>query len=142
MSINQVVLSGRLGRDPEMRYTQSGKAVVSFSIAVDRRGKDAGADWFTIQAWERLAELCNEFLTKGSKVTVVGRLTTREWEGKDGGKRTATEVVATDVDFGPRAQAQGEPGPAKASGGEYSPRHVVAKAKPAGGYDDDKLVPF
>lgn len=129
MAINQVVLSGRLGRDPEMRYTTSGKAVVNFSIAVDRRGKDAGADWFTIQAWERLAELCGEYLTKGSKVTVVGRLQNREWEGKDGGKRTATEIVATDVDFGPRQTTEAAARPAPQDDPthpKYRPRHTNA----------------
>lgn len=97
-SINQVILMGRLTRDPEMRTTPSGKNVTSFSLAVDRAGQDDSADFFDITAWEKLGELINQYLSKGRRCLVQGRLTYRQWE-QDGQKRSKVEVVATDVTF-------------------------------------------
>lgn len=97
-SINQVILMGRLTRDPEMRTTPSGKNVTSFSLAVDRAGQDDSADFFDITAWEKLGELVNQYLSKGRRCLVQGRLTYRQWE-QDGQKRSKVEVVATDVTF-------------------------------------------
>lgn len=97
-SINQVILMGRLTRDPEMRTTPSGKNVTSFSLAVDRAGQDDSADFFDITAWEKLGELVNQYLSKGRRCLVQGRLTYRQWE-QEGQKRSKVEVVATDVTF-------------------------------------------
>lgn len=103
--LNKVMIIGNLGRDPEMRYTPSGKPVTSFSVAVSRiRNKPEGervevTDWFNVVAWDRLAEICSQYLTKGSLVYVEGRLETRSWEGENGQKHYRTEVVATDVNI-------------------------------------------
>jgi single-strand DNA-binding protein len=96
---------GRLGADPEMRYTPSGVAVTNFRVAVNRRPRRSDdrqeqreeTDWFTVVAWERLAETCNQYLKKGSRVYLEGRLQTRSWETQDGQKRYATEIVANDM---------------------------------------------
>lgn len=99
-SINQVILLGRLTRDPEERSTQSGKTVVTFSIAVDRAGKDAGADFFEVTAWEKLGELVIQYLHKGRPCVVQGRLRQETWDDKESGKkRSKVAVVATDVTF-------------------------------------------
>jgi len=99
-SINQVILMGRLTRDPEMRTTTTGKTIASFSIAVDRGGQDDQADFFDVTAWEKLGELVNQYLTKGRRCLVQGRLRQDSWDDKETGKkRTRIEVVATDVTF-------------------------------------------
>ena len=108
-SLNKVMLIGRLTRDPEMRYTPSGQPVTSFSIATNRyaSGPDGEkrefTDYHNIVAWNigkrNLAELVAQYLKKGSSCYVEGRLQTRSWEGQDGQKRRATEVVANDVQF-------------------------------------------
>ncbi|MCI0477219.1 MAG: single-stranded DNA-binding protein, partial [Anaerolineales bacterium] len=101
--LNKVMIIGNLGRDPEMRYTPSGKPVTSFSVAVSRtRNKPEGerieiTDWFNVVAWDRLAEICSQYLTKGSMVYVEGRLETRSGDGDNGQKHYRTEVVASDV---------------------------------------------
>lgn len=103
------MLIGRLTRDPEMRYTPSGAAVTNFSIATNRYGSDSSGErkeyteFHNVVAWNQgkrnLAELCAQFLRKGSMVYVEGRLQTRSWEGQDGQKKSRTEVVVTDVEF-------------------------------------------
>jgi len=99
-SVNQVILMGRLTRDPESRTTPSGKTVTSFSLAVDRGGSDDGADFFEITAWEKLGELVAQYLTKGRRALVQGRLRQDSWEDKETGKkRSSVNVVATDVTF-------------------------------------------
>lgn len=101
--LNKVMIIGNLGKDPEMKYTQQGTPITSFSVAVSRtwKGPDGSSqeetEWFRVVAWERLAEQCNEFLRKGRKVFIEGRLKTREWTGQDGQKRFTTEVVATSM---------------------------------------------
>lgn len=97
-AINQVILMGRLTRDPEMRTTPSGKSVTSFSLAVDRPGNDDSADFFDITAWEKTGELVNQYLSKGRRCLVQGRLSFRSWE-QDGQKRSKVEVIANDVTF-------------------------------------------
>ncbi len=103
--LNKVMIIGNLGRDPEMRYTPSGKPVTSFSVAVSRSWvKPEGertetTDWFNVVAWGRLAEICSQYLTKGSMVYVEGRLETRSWEAENGQKHFRTEVVASDVNI-------------------------------------------
>jgi single-strand DNA-binding protein len=100
-SLNKVILIGNVGRDPEMRYLQSGEPVTTFSLATNRRwtGQDGQlreeTEWHNIVAWRKLAEQCNEFLTKGRKVYIEGRLQTRSWEDQaTGQKRYRTEIVA------------------------------------------------
>lgn len=89
----------RVGAQNALRRTQSGKAVTSFPIAVDRDGKDAGTDWFDVVAWERTAEFAAQYCAKGRKVVVDGRLQARDWTDKDGNKRRAVEIIANSVYF-------------------------------------------
>jgi single-strand DNA-binding protein len=101
--LNKVQIIGNLGRDPEMRYTPNGKPVTSFTVAVSRSWlKPEGervekTEWFNVVAWERLAEICNQYLTKGSAVYVEGRLETRSWEAENGQKHFRTEIIANEV---------------------------------------------
>lgn len=112
--LNKVMIIGNLGRDPEMRYTPSGKPVTSFSVAVSRSYMKAEGertevtDWFNVVAWGRLAEICSQYLTKGSTVYVEGRLETRSWEGDNGQKHYRTELVANDVNILERKGRQGD----------------------------------
>jgi single-strand DNA-binding protein len=104
-SLNKVMIIGNLGRDPELRYTQRGTAVCNFTVAVNRPGRsdESGqrsedeTEWFSVVAWDKLAETCSQFLQKGRKVYVEGRLQTRTWEGPDGQQRSRVEVVATQM---------------------------------------------
>ncbi|HEX5440890.1 MAG TPA: single-stranded DNA-binding protein [Ktedonobacterales bacterium] len=103
--LNKIMLIGNLGRDPELSYTPSGKAIAKFSLAVSRRRRDESGEqreetqWFNIVAWERLAETCNNYLHKGSKVYIEGRMTSRKYTDKDGVERTAWEVTATEMEM-------------------------------------------
>jgi len=109
MNLNKVMLIGRLTRDPEMRYTPSGAPVTTFSLATNRYGqgtdgeKKEYTDYHNVVAWNigkrNLAEICGQYLHKGSLVYVEGRLQTRSWEGQDGQKRKTTEINATEVQF-------------------------------------------
>jgi len=102
-SLNKAILIGNLTRDPELKYTPQGTAVCTFGIATNRQWTtDAGekkdeADFHNIVAWAKLAEICSQFLTKGRKVYVEGRLQTRSWQGQDGTQRTTTEIVISDM---------------------------------------------
>ena len=99
-SINQVILLGRLTRDPEQRTTSTGKTIASFSLAVDRGGDSDAADFFNVTAWEKLGELVMQYLAKGRRVLVQGRLRQDSWDDKETGKkRSRVEVTATDVTF-------------------------------------------
>lgn len=100
--LNKVMLIGRLGSDPEMRYTTNGVAVANLRIATDspvKRGDEweTETEWHRIVAWNRLAEFCGEYLSKGRLVYVEGRLRTRSWEDQEGNKRWTTEIVARDI---------------------------------------------
>ena len=103
MSLNKCMIIGNLGRDPEMRYTPSGQAVTQFTVAVNRNYKDQQGErqeeteWFRVVAWGQQAEFAAEYLRKGAKVFVEGRLQTRQWEGQDGQKRYTTELVANTI---------------------------------------------
>lgn len=128
--INQVILMGRLTRDPETRTTPSGKSVTSFSLAVDRVGQDDQADFFDVTAWERTGELVQQYLTKGRRALVQGRLRQDSWDDKETGKkRTRVEVVASDVTFldGPSGDNGGSAGaaPAPASSRKKSDDVVI-----------------
>lgn len=101
--INKIVLIGRLGADPDLRYTPQGTPVIKFDIAVNRPYKDANGvretDWFTIIAWRQLAELCGQYLRKGSQVAIDGRLQTRVYDNKEGQKVKTYEITAENVQF-------------------------------------------
>ncbi|MBI2304111.1 MAG: single-stranded DNA-binding protein [Chloroflexi bacterium] len=105
VGLNKIMIIGNLGADPEMRFTANGKPVTSFRLAVSRNftGPDGErrqeTEWFQVIAWDRLAETCNQFLNKGRRAYVEGRLRTRSWEGQDGQRRFSTEVVANTVLF-------------------------------------------
>jgi single-strand DNA-binding protein len=127
-SINQVILMGRLTRDPEQRTTTSGKTIASFSIAVDRGGQDDAADFFNITAWEKLGELVMQYLSKGRRVLVQGRLRQDTWDDKETGKKQSRiEVTATDVTF--LDSANGE-------GGSSAPR----SSAPSSSKSDDVVI--
>lgn len=101
--LNKVLLIGRLGRDPEMRYTPSGRPVTTFSLATSRSWNTSEGErrteteWFTVVAWGSLAEICKQYLIKGQQVYVEGRLQTRHWEDGEGNKHSATEIVANEM---------------------------------------------
>ena len=100
--MNKVFLIGNLSKDPELRTTNIGTSVCTFSIAVNRRKDKDGnstADFFSIVAWRQLAELCGKYLAKGRKVSVVGELQNRSYEANDGTKRHVTEIVANEIEF-------------------------------------------
>lgn len=118
--INQVILMGRLTRDPETRTTPSGKSVTSFSLAVDRMGQDDQADFFDVTAWEKTGELVQQYLAKGRRVLVQGRLRQDSWDDKETGKkRSRVEVTATDVTFldGPSGDGGGNAAPSSGASG-------------------------
>lgn len=121
--MNKVILVGRLARDPEVRYTQSGKATASFALAVSRfsgSGQNNTADFIPIVCWEKLAEICGNNLIKGRQILVEGRMQVRNYEGKDGVKRYVTEVVAQNIEFldskQTRPENEGFGAPAQTSG--------------------------
>ncbi len=141
-SINQVILMGNLTRDPELRTTPSGQSVCSFSLAVNRswQGQDGSqqdaVDYFDITAWGKLGELVNQYLAKGRKCLVQGRLSQRSWE-QEGQKRSKVEVVASDVTFLDGGGAGGE------GGGSSAPRSSSSSRKkdePAVEEIDDKPI--
>jgi single-strand DNA-binding protein len=125
-SVNRVILIGNLGRDPELRYTQSGSAVANFTLATNERWRDKDGnnqertEWHRIVVWGRTAENCAQYLQKGRPVYIEGRLQTREWEDKDGNKRNTTEINALNVQFlGGRGGPGGggdDPGPSDPGG--------------------------
>ena len=107
--LNRIIIMGRLTRDPELRRTQNGTAVTSFSLAVDRDFKnketgETGVDFIDCVAWRSTAEFVNNYFTKGRMAVVEGRLQIRDWTDKDGGKRRSAEVVADNVYFGDRRE--------------------------------------
>ena len=134
MSLNKVLLIGNLTRAPELRYTPSGTAVADLRMAVNRNYSTQSGEkreetcFLTVVVWGKQAETCGEYLDKGSQIFVEGRLQTRDWEGKDGQKRTVTEVVAERVQFlgrgksaTPAAVPAAEPFSEEASGDEDVP---------------------
>jgi single-strand DNA-binding protein len=97
--VNVVTLIGNLATDVELKELAQGKRVASFVLAVDRAGKDGGADFVRISVWDRQAELCRQFLHKGDRVALEGRLRSRSWQAPDGTRRSAVEVVASRIQF-------------------------------------------
>ncbi len=114
--LNKIMLIGNLGRDPEMTYTPTGTPITKFTMAVSRRrrNRDTGENteetqWFSVVAWERLAETCNQYLHKGSKVYIEGRMNSRKYTDKDGIERTVWDVTATDMQMlDSRSASQGD----------------------------------
>ncbi len=119
--MNVVTLIGNLATEVELREVGSDKKVASFLLAIDRGGREAGADFVSVSAWDRQAELCAEYLGKGRRVAVDGRLRSRSWE-EDGKRRTAVEVVARHVEFLGRSPRGGE----GTTGAEVIPFESVA----------------
>ena len=103
-SVNRIIIIGNLGGDPEMRFTPAGQPVTSFNVATNRAYTTNGerkeeTEWFTVVAWSKLAELCNQYLSKGQLVYVEGRLHSHSWDGQDGQKHFRNEIIATTVTF-------------------------------------------
>jgi len=145
--VNRVILVGRLGRDPEMRQTGSGTPVTNFSVATNETWnaqngeRQERTEWHNIVTWNKLAEICNEYLSKGQLVYIEGRLQTREWDDRDGNKRRTTEVVASGMRMlSPRSQ-EDRPGQpvGVAEGGQ--PVGVAEEEKMDSGLTDDD-IPF
>ena len=149
--LNKIILMGRLTRDPELRRTQSGTAVTSFSLAVDRdfksQGGDKETDFIDIGAWRNTAEFVSKYFTKGRMAVVEGRLQIRDWTDRDGGKRRSAEVIAENVYFG---DSKREGGSDYSSAPAYSAPYsgYAAPAAPGGHSDfaeigeEDGELPF
>jgi len=144
-SINKVILVGRLGRDPEMKYTASGTPFCRFSIATDEGWTDKASgektektEWHNIVVWDKLAEICNNYLAKGRMVYIEGSLQTREWDDQEGNKRKTTEVRARDmVLLGGPPGGGGEGG-----GGARRPSSGTESGGGSGGPITDDDIPF
>jgi len=122
--LNKVMIIGHLGRDPEMRYTPSGKPVTTFTVAVSRSWnsgdgeRHSETEWFNVVAWGNLAETCKQYLTKGQLVYIEGRLQTRHWDDKEGQKRSTVELVANEMTFLSERRESGNHETAPAAGEE------------------------
>jgi single-strand DNA-binding protein len=146
--INKVIIIGRLGNDPEIRYTPSGSAVANFSVATSDTWKDKTTgekkertEWHRIVAWDKLGENCGKYLSKGRQVYVEGRLQTRSYDDKEGVKRYTTEIVAQDVQFLGSGNRDNEGG-GRPGGGSAGPRDDFGGGpgpRSSGGDDD---IPF
>lgn len=132
-SINKAIIIGSLGRDPETRYSPSGDAITTFSVATSETWKDKEGvkqektEWHNVVAYRKLAEICGEYLKKGSSVYLEGKIATRQWE-KDGVKRYATEIIIDTM------QMLG--GKDNSSSGDSAPKQSKPQSKPAGNFDD------
>jgi single-strand DNA-binding protein len=162
MSVNKVILVGRLGRDPETRYTSGGQAVANFSIATDETYKDRNGErqkrteWHKIVVWAKQAEIAQQYLKKGSLIFLEGRIQSREWQDKEGQKRTSFEIVASNFRMlGGRGDAAAAG--AAAGGGASAPRSsddfeshapsddpfaAGSSSAPAGPEISDEDIPF
>src|SRR5215212_8332286 len=150
MAFSKVMIIGNLGRDPEMRYTPSGRQVTEFSVAVTHRGRDQatgewadlGTDWFRVTVWGDRAERAAEEFRKGNRVFVEGRFRTREYDAKDGTKRTSLEITADNVIALERKSRDEDGGGEFGSAGPSSAPRPAGAGAPAsrggggGGYDD------
>jgi single-strand DNA-binding protein len=134
-SVNKVILIGNLGRDPEIRFTASGAPVCNFSLATNEQWKDKNGqkqertEWHRIVVWGKQAEICKEYLAKGRQVYVEGNLQTREWNDREGNKRTTTEIRAARIQLlgrpdGTRGEAAGEPPGGAEPDTEYSDNDI------------------
>jgi single-strand DNA-binding protein len=147
--VNKVILVGHVGKDPEVRYTTTGSAVVQFSLATNEPfrtddGKwEERAEWHRVVAFERLAERCSQYLSKGMLVYVEGRIRTRQWEDQQGNKRYNTEIVAREIEFlqGLGQARQGESIVPGDSGQSATAKSLNAQLPPASGPPEDD-IPF
>lgn len=147
--INKVLLIGRLGTNPEVRYTTNGGAVANFNLATneswtDKAGqKQERTEWHKVVVWGKMAELCGQYLTKGRQAYVEGRLQTREWSDKEGGKRYTTEIVAQNVQF---LGGAGERPSTGAAANDFAPTTgfdgALGSEQPMTGGMSDEEVPF
>jgi single-strand DNA-binding protein len=134
--VNKAILIGRLGKDPEVRYTPDGTMVTNFNLATDEQWKDKSGEkvqkteWHRIVTFGKLAEICGNYLVKGKLIFVEGRIQTRSWEDKDGVKRFTTEIVANDM------KMLDSKGQAKADG------HSTDAVNPGSGNGPEEDVPF
>ena len=142
VGLNKMMVIGYLGTDPEMRYTTNGKPVTSFRLATSRayRADDGErreeTEWFTVVAWDRLAEQCNQYLTKGRRAYIEGRFRSRKWEGQDGQPRSVNEIIANSILFlDPLGGGDQTP---QVSGGDQTPQET---GDPSSAIDPDDL-PF
>lgn len=135
--LNKIIIMGRLAKDPELRRTNSGTAVTSFTLAVDRDFKEQDGsvetDWIDVVAWKSTAEFVSKYFAKGGMAIVVGRLQIRDWTDKDGNKRRSAEVVADRVYFG-GAKRDGESG--------YTPAYEAPRTERFAEIEDDGSLPF
>lgn len=140
-SFNKVILIGNLTADPELKQTQSGISVCSFSIAVNRKmAKNGEVDFINIQTWRQTAEFVSRYFKKGKPILICGKLQTRQWEDKQGNKRTATEVVADEVSFVGNNDSSAEP---KNETSTYtSPAYNASTAPQFEEVADDGNLPF
>ena len=136
--MNKVFLSGNLTQDPEVRYTQSNKAFTRMGLAINRRYKDKEqTDFFNLVAWEKIAEFCSRYLTKGSRVLVEGRLQTYNYEGQDGTKKSGIDVIVENIEFADSKRSNSGDGNYPApSEKNYSNRRESAPPK-KNNYNDD-----
>jgi len=150
-SVNKAIVLGNLGRDPEVRYTSGGQAVANFSVATSESwtdkatgNKNERTEWHRIVVWGKVAELCGQYLAKGRKVYVEGRLQTRDWTDKEGKKNYTTEIVANQVVFlGSRDDANRAPRPQGGGADDFGPPppNLDAEGPAASGRSDDD-IPF
>ncbi len=150
--INKVIIVGNLGRDPEMRYTPSGSAVANLAVATSESWKDKQTgekqektEWHRIVMFNRLAEIAGEYLKKGSKIYIEGKLQTRKWQDKEGQDRYTTEIVGNEMQMldgrGGATEPRGNPGGHQGAGGGQSSPQPAPQQK--GGFDDfDDDIPF
>lgn len=167
--VNKVIIIGRLGRDPELRYFQDGTPVANFSVATSEQWTDKQTgekrektEWHRIVAFRRLAEICGQYLAKGRQVYIEGRLQTREWEDRDGNKRYTTEIVASNMQmlgsrqdtaapgaYQPDAYPEASASPGDMGGGYQPPPHAGFQTQPSpspapantDGYPDSDSLP-
>ena len=156
MSVNKAILVGRLGRDPETRFTGGGQAVANFSVATDHAYKDRNGErqkkteWHKIVAWGKLAEIVQKYLKKGSLVFIEGRIETREWQDKEGQKRYFTEIIANEMRMlGSKGDSAGGGGGASRGGDDMEGHHGTSDdsfggGAPSGGGAEisDEDIPF
>jgi single-strand DNA-binding protein len=152
-SVNKAIVLGNLGKDPEVRYTQGGQAVANFSVATSEQWTDKATgnkqertDWHKIVVWGKVAELCGQYLSKGRKVYIEGRLQTRDWTDKEGKKNYTTEIVANQVVFlGSKDDANRGPRPSGGSD-DFGPPPPNLEGEPGGsgpgGGPGDQDIPF
>ncbi|MCY4112782.1 MAG: single-stranded DNA-binding protein [Chloroflexi bacterium] len=144
--LNKVQIIGNLGRDPELRFTQDGTPVANFTVAVNETWRSRGGEqrerteWFRVVVWSQLAEVANQYLRRGARVYLEGRLQTREWQDREGNDRTSTELVVRDlIMLGGRDDADGPPRDDDGGGGD---RREPRGQQPQGGRanDDDSIT--